>query len=260
MRKSLRILLAEDDPASQELIRSILEDAGHRVMVAGSGIETITLLNRNLFDCVVMNVEMPELDGIETTTLIRAAKSASFDTRIPVIAMSVNTTEDARDRCIRAGMNAFLPRPFSVQKLLSLLDAVILRYGETAVKREEGASAGEIQETPVIDIGNTYRRLGNDEAIIRLIWRAFARETTALVERLGEALDRGDPALAERTAHSIKGVSANIDAPMLRDVASRMECLSRAGETERARDLIGELRMEFDRVMKYLESKGVTLS
>jgi two-component system, sensor histidine kinase and response regulator len=115
-RRALRIMLAEDNRVNQKLAMRLLERAGHSVLVAGNGREAVAAFQREAFDLILMDVQMPEMDGLEATAAIRAAE-ADAGTHIPIIAMTAHAFAEDRERCLAAGMDAFLTKPVRVAQL-----------------------------------------------------------------------------------------------------------------------------------------------
>ena len=119
----LRILLAEDNATSREVIRRILETEGHRVTIVTNGREVLEVLEEREFELVLMDVQMPELDGIAATRAIRGSDSPLVNRAIPVIALTAHAMEGDRERCLAAGMNAYVSKPVRVAELIAAIEA-----------------------------------------------------------------------------------------------------------------------------------------
>jgi CheY-like chemotaxis protein len=141
-RRALRILLAEDNLVNQKVAMRLLERAGHSVRVAGSGREAVTAFRSEAFDLILMDVQMPEMDGLEATAAIRAAEAAA-GTHVPIIAMTAHAFAEDGERCLAAGMDAFLTKPVRVAQL----HEVIARMVDPAVQRagDPDASVASLQ-------------------------------------------------------------------------------------------------------------------
>jgi protein-histidine pros-kinase len=120
----LHILLVEDNPINQLVATRLLEKAGHSVTVAGNGREAVDRVFRAVFDLVLMDVQMPEMDGIEATTLIRRQEAGS-PRRLPIVALTAHATVDDRDRCLEAGMDAYVTKPVQSQLLFQAMAEVL---------------------------------------------------------------------------------------------------------------------------------------
>ena len=129
---ALRILLAEDSPVNQKLALFLLEKEGHTVVVANDGREAVTTLETGQFDLILMDVQMPEMDGFEATAHIRS-RERERGTRIPIIAMTAHAMKGDRERCLQAGMDDYVPKPVRAQELFRTIDAVLAAYASHTV-------------------------------------------------------------------------------------------------------------------------------
>lgn len=120
MLPSLQILLVDDNPINQKVAARLLEKAGHSVTLAGNGREAISFLNRQPFDIILMDVQMPEMDGLEATSAIRKLELGT-DRHLPIIALTANTTQADRNRCLEAGMDAYVPKPVQAPVLFQAI-------------------------------------------------------------------------------------------------------------------------------------------
>jgi CheY-like chemotaxis protein len=241
------ILLAEDDPVSQELATGILQKGGHSVVVVGNGREALAALGRQHFDLILMDVQMPEMDGIEATQTIRSPQSSSFDPDVPIIGMTAHALKEDRERCLEAGMSGYVSKPVGMKELLETVG----QFATFKVK-EKTQKVEVIQKGDVLDKVEALARLDGDEELLRKIWRTFAENTPHQMETLRKALETEDIDLIERQAHSLKAASANIGASMMKDQAFRMELASRKGDLSQARTLYGSLEYELQRVLTAL--------
>ncbi len=123
--KSLNILIAEDNELNQKLISRLVQNKGHQFTMAENGEEAIEELRKDTFDIILMDIQMPEMDGIEATNFIRADKSGEFNPKIPIIAVTAYAFAEDRERCYKAGMNDFIPKPINYDKLQSVLEKII---------------------------------------------------------------------------------------------------------------------------------------
>lgn len=120
-KESYRILLVEDEPINQQIIRSILEKFGHGVTIANNGYEAIDMLRRDRFNCILMDIQMPEMDGIETTRKIRNSKEMAMFSKIPIIALTAFAMTGDKEKCMQAGMNGYLSKPVNIDDLVRVL-------------------------------------------------------------------------------------------------------------------------------------------
>ena len=125
----LRILVAEDNPVNQRLITRLLEKRGHRVTMAADGREAVGAIERDFYDLVFMDVQMPELDGLEATAAIRK-REAGTDVHVPIVALTAHAMKDDRNRCLAAGMDGYLSKPIRPQELDDLLQSYMDRHAQ----------------------------------------------------------------------------------------------------------------------------------
>jgi PAS domain S-box-containing protein len=240
--RGVRVLVAEDNEINQQIVVEMLEGAGATVQLARTGLEAVQVLTRGLdrvpFDVVLMDLQMPEMDGFQATATLRAD---SRFTRLPIIAMTAHATMEERQRCLAAGMNDHIAKPIDPALLFSIVGRHS-RSGSTAkapVRFTEGARRDartlySTMDTSVIDdkalasvdgldIHDGILRLaGNRDLYLKLL-RQFVEQEAQTPARILEALDTGDHALAERLAHSMKGVAGNLGARELQAAASALE-------------------------------------
>lgn len=244
--KGAKLLVVEDNISNQQVVREILRRVDVEVTVANSGLEALELLEQRSFDTILMDIEMPDLDGLQTTRLIRA------DPRfrdLPIIAMTAHAMKEDRDRCLEAGMNDYVSKPLNPQTLLSLLrlwthtcalnhpngaeDQPVVHHED--VKEEEGMLPG-------IDVASALDRLAGDENLLHELLVDFSRDFRDTPEEILKALQAEDYQTARRLAHSIKGVAGNLSAVDIYDAASELEQAIRNTEAERIPQLLDRLR------------------
>jgi signal transduction histidine kinase/CheY-like chemotaxis protein len=248
-RRSLRILVAEDSPVNLSLVVRVLEKRGHTVETATDGREALEALRQSDFDLVLMDVEMPEVDGIEATVVIRA-KEKETHKHLPVIAMTAHAMKGDRERCLEAGMDGYVSKPIRVQELIEIIDSTVLGDHKPAV----GVS-GSIDED-VIDWLGVITHLEGDVDLLREIAGMFLAQCPELVARVREAVERGDPVEIERAAHTIKGSVGNFAAKAAFEAAQKLERIGRdgaLGEADRARLKLEE---ELERLKPALVALG----
>ncbi|KRB23169.1 MULTISPECIES: ATP-binding protein [Mesorhizobium] len=202
---SFDILVVEDNPINREVAQQFLELLGQRVTFAADGRDGVRLASEGSFSLILMDMQMPIMDGIEATRAIRAAGN-----RVPIIAMTANASDVDRRRCIDAGMNGFEAKPVTMARLEHLLDGL----AESADKTEslsirprggdpqDGAIPADLRAKELIEL------LGKD-AFHRLL-DSFLEDSAALLSDLHRAMSTSDRTLADRTLHSLKGAAANI--------------------------------------------------
>jgi signal transduction histidine kinase/DNA-binding response OmpR family regulator/HPt (histidine-containing phosphotransfer) domain-containing protein len=223
------ILLAEDNPANQLVARGILGKLGMRVDIVTSGLQAIAALASTPFDLVLMDVQMPEMDGLTATRRIRGAQSTALDPRIPIIAMTAHASGTDRRRCLDAGMNDFISKPTSPEMLRAIIARWLPRALEGSALRShvnagENAVAGIAPEGASLFAWDALlTRLMGDTELAKAVIAGFLGDIPNQIKLLKSCLAVGDWIGARNRAHSIRGAAANVSAENLRDAAARLE-------------------------------------
>ena len=251
-RGAVRILLAEDNITNQQVAVGILKKLGLRVDAVANGAEAVKALETLPYDLVLMDVQMPEMNGLEATQRIRDPQSAVRNHRIPIIAMTAYALQGDRESCLKAGMNDYVPKPVDPQALVAALEKWLPR--ETATTQPPGKSeitpplSAQKPEAPVFDKAGMMARLMDDEDLARTVIEAFLDDVPTQIDALRGYLETGNATNAERQAHTIKGASANLGGEVLRAVAFEMEKAARTGNLEYITTHLPELENQFTRL------------
>ena len=227
--RGARLLLVEDNEINQQVASELLEGAGFLVDIANNGREGIEAVAKGDYDLVLMDIQMPELDGFEATRRIRSSGTAGSD-HLPIVAMTANAMAGDRERSLEAGMNDHITKPIDPAELFSALLKWI-KPGERQVPMSlagTGAKAqpelpAELAEIPGIDSTAALSRVGGNVKLYYDLLGKFARDSAEGDREIIEALDRGDYKLARRLAHTFKGTSGNIGASALFTAAAALE-------------------------------------
>ncbi|GBD97809.1 MAG TPA: response regulator [Nitrospirae bacterium] len=252
-RKTLNILLVEDNVLNQKVAAGMLKNRGYSLTLAGNGVEALEVLKKQRFDIVLMDIQMPEMDGIEAALAIRNSKVPGFDSRVPIIALTAHAFAEDRQRCIEAGMNDYITKPFKKHELFKKIESLVL----TGVHAAEAESIEPPGNGDVIYRAETLERLGGDEELLRELWEIFIDDAPRQMEILKKAIDAGDIALTERQAHSLKSAAANIGANLMSDKASGLELAARDKNLNNARMLYEKLEHELKKALKALTKDGI---
>lgn len=222
----LTVLVVEDGKVNRRVARGMLEVLGHTVLEAENGVEALRVLAERTVDAVLMDAEMPEMDGFETTRRIRADETAGV--RLPIIGVSAHALHGFRERCLEAGMDSFLSKPMSMRDLNRLLQR--LTGGESAEPEASPRTAPSTRHAIALE------RVGGNEATLRAVVAAFGREAPRLQRQIGEALAANDTETCTRAAHTLKGAADTLGFERLRDIAFAIETHGRQGDLGAARE------------------------
>lgn len=224
-RQRLEILLVEDNAVNQQLVTRLLEKRGHRVTVASDGREALARLRNSRFDLALMDVQMPVMDGFKATAAIRQ-RERTTGSHLPIIAMTAHAMEGDRDRCLAAGMDAYISKPVRGDELITLVE-------ETGhPKQVERGAPIERTAAEVFDRSEAVRRLQGDETLLTELAELFLKEFPSQLADIRDAMAMGDFAGVERAAHSIKGSIGNFGAHRAFQAALNLEKAGHQGKSE----------------------------
>jgi two-component system sensor histidine kinase/response regulator len=269
-RSQSRILVADDNETNQMVAVQMLRRLGCHSEVAANGLEVVEALKKIPFDAILMDCQMPEMDGYEATRAIRASEAAS-GRHVPIIAMTANAMRGDREKCLQAGMDDYLPKPVKVQDLDQALKRWI-KKGETTGKarrtvspavadpRHKTAKAARVppasQESPLDpEIFGQLReadRAGGKGFLAELIQK-YLQEAPTRILTLRDAVGRADCAAVVKAAHALKGSAGALGATTMATACSDLETLGRNGSLDGAESLLVRLEKEFDLVCSALE-------
>jgi CheY-like chemotaxis protein len=251
-RKILRVLVAEDLAANRELLLNILRKQGYVVAVARDGKEAVELARHGHFDLVLMDIQMPEMDGLEATQAIR---NSSKDSYIPIVAVTALSTPADRQRCLAAGMDGYVAKPVERKRLLELIDRVTTVPGNTMTTDPKGDKAmPPIAQSPtgnppsasaaVYDLEGTLRRLGGDKNLLADLVALYDEDSPSLIQRLAEAVHAEQGSAVRHSAHSLRGLASNFGAAALARPLLQLEEAGNSGELADAPHLLEAVRLE----------------
>ncbi len=260
--RPLSILLAEDHPVNQRLATRILEKQGHRVTLAHNGNEAVAALARERFDLVLMDVQMPELGGFEATAQVRAAEQAT-GLHVPIIALTAHAMKGDRERCLAAGMDAYVAKPIQAKELFEAMSEVVRRLGPApeGPSTPSGAPAPEPVAGPVAGPVSEYdraaamERVGGDEELFRELADMFLAEAPTWLQAIDEAVRTGDATSVKRTAHTLKGAVGTFAAQLAWNAAQRLETMGRDNDLGSAPAALADLRETIGRLQRALQVK-----
>jgi signal transduction histidine kinase/DNA-binding response OmpR family regulator/HPt (histidine-containing phosphotransfer) domain-containing protein len=270
-RRPLRLLLAEDNVINQKLMLRLLEKAGHAATVVRSGRAALDALAKDRFDMVLMDVQMPEMDGFEATAAIRANERTTGE-HIPLVAITAHAMRGDRERCLQAGFDGYVSKPIHFEDLFDTIDELAPRGAARAARAEVTGRpradalvpAGTAEETAAASVSSVpnpspsfaediaLERTGGDRKLLEEIIGVFLAEIPNWMRELGAALRRGDAVEVQRIAHTVKGAVDSCGASRAYDAAMVLERMGRGGEFEDAMTVYATLEREVQRALPEL--------
>jgi CheY-like chemotaxis protein/HPt (histidine-containing phosphotransfer) domain-containing protein len=263
-RLPLRILLAEDNRNNQKLALHILERLGYRADVAGNGLEALEALERQSYDVVLMDVQMPEMDGLEASRLLR--QQWSDGERPYIIAMTANALQGDREMCLTAGMDDYISKPIHVEELVAALSKsrpharAPLPTAETKaelhVPQRVDGNAPSIAPSVVLDAAKLHglrAMVGGDETFLAEMIDTFFEDAPRLLADLRRAVEQGDGAKARLAAHSLKSNGADFGAKRFAALCQEMETLGKSGALGGATELLSQIEAAYAEMRLALE-------
>lgn len=270
--KSLRVLVAEDVPLNQEYIQFILSQYGHSVDLAATGVEAVRLYEQGRHDLILMDIQMPEMDGLEAAQKIRRMEKArgrseslnasmpeSLDSKVPIIALTAYAMPQERDSFLQAGMDGYVSKPIDPQKLFGEIKRVVRG---SAAERTQGCKMVEEEScSGFFDMQEVQKRFGQDQGLWKKLLQEFVQEDVPeylqdLEDQVcGEKLEE-----AEQTAHKLKGALGTLCASSSAEKASLLHQSAREGDRHLAwkyhQDLLKDLEMMRDSLSSLLQEVG----
>jgi two-component system, sensor histidine kinase and response regulator len=232
--RRLRVLVAEDNAVNQQVAVGLLERAGHTAVVAANGREALAHLAKQAFDLVLMDVQMPELDGLETTAAIRERERESGLRRLPIVAVTAHAMKGDAERCLAAGMDAYVAKPLQPRELAAAIESVLGKRGEAS---------------GVVDFDRLLERVGGDRKALAQLVGIFREDAPKQIARVREAVQDQDAPALRAAAHAIKGAVANFAAPEATDAAVRLQRIGESGDLANAEGALARLEHEIGKVL-----------
>jgi two-component system, sensor histidine kinase and response regulator len=242
----LRILLAEDNLVNQKLAVKVLERMGHSVSVAANGKRAIEALENGEFDLVLMDVQMPEMDGLEATRLIREREKTT-GSHVPIMAMTAYAMKEDEARCLEAGMDGYVSKPIDAQGLFETIENLFEAAGGRDNPQPTYNRGGKILDRRAI-----LDRVGGDTELLKEIASLFLEDCPKLLSEIRQAFQQGEQESLEKAAHSLKGSVSNFGAEAAVQAALRVENIGRQRDLAEAPQAIMRLEIEIARVIKEL--------
>ncbi len=262
--RSVRLLLAEDNATNQKVAMAILKRLGCRADAVANGAEALKALKMIPYDMVLMDCQMPEMDGYEATRLIRAMPGKI--SKIPIVAMTANALKGDREKCLAAGMDDYVSKPVDPASLRAVIERYLMDgSAPSSPEPKDQASQvtlfdGVVKPKPIFDKADFLARMENDRSLMEEMLPLFLKDVESRLcdlERIVEA--KLEPASAARMAHAIRGAAANVGAPLLSDAALALEKLLDAGSFEGSDALLAHVKRCFEDLRGSIADLGLAL-
>jgi CheY-like chemotaxis protein/HPt (histidine-containing phosphotransfer) domain-containing protein len=247
-----RILLAEDNEVNQQVAVGLIEKLGYRIDVVPNGREAVAAFGRIAYDLVLMDCQMPEMDGFEATQVIRDRENGGR--RVPIVAMTANAMQGDRERCLAVGMNDHLTKPVNRAKLEQVLQRWIAA-GQESVAQPEGADPshenGVASESPPIDLEVLRSIVGDDREALFRYFDIFRVSTAELLVQAGTAVLQQDQQALARAAHTLRGSCGSIGAIEMARLSAEIEAAAHRARWPLAEELHQRLTASFDQATAF---------
>jgi CheY-like chemotaxis protein/HPt (histidine-containing phosphotransfer) domain-containing protein len=261
------LLLVDDNPVNQKVGKALLERLGYRVDLAANGKEALHSWEHGRYDAILMDCQMPEMDGYQATREIRRRENG--ERRIPIIAVTAHAMTGAEEECLAAGMDAYQSKPLDREKLAKCLATLLPEQSENDAEISAGAPQPETSGASSVAAASTTRSAdaapvdwdkieqaaGGDNEFALELAGTFAQSSSQAIERIESALASNDIAGVQRAAHSIKGAAGSIGAVTSRTLAANLEDAARTNDAAKASLLFAALKNEIARANEYLHDK-----
>ncbi|GAA5218290.1 response regulator [Corallincola platygyrae] len=257
--RGAKVLVVEDNEVNQELIEELLTQQQISVTLAENGEQAISVLEENSFDGILMDCQMPVMDGYTAASLIR--KNSAWST-LPILALTANAMAGDREKAVKAGMNDHIPKPIDVQEMFATMarwikpaNPIVSDEAETAASAAGSKEITSLPDLPGIDTADGLARTQNNHDLYIRLLTKFASSQAEMPERYLQAWQADDQELAVREAHTLKGLAASIGANSLAEQAASLEHAAQSGK--RASDILELVRMQLAPVLEGISAISV---
>jgi two-component system, sensor histidine kinase RpfC len=262
-KSALRILVAEDNRTNRKVVGKILERAGHSVRLVEDGEQALDAMEAEPFDLVLMDVNMPNMSGLEVAKLYRFAHLG--EPRLPIVALTADATAESRERCAEAGMDAHVTKPVDAARLLDVIDSLapsVRQAGEAAAAPAAAVEAIPISAHPQFQaapldamVVEDLAALGEGSSFFSELVHDFFRDIEMLLEDMRAAVETGDVSALRDAAHAMRSCSGNMGAMPLREICGRAREMTPQTIGGAGAQMVADLRQEFARVRRALDGR-----
>ena len=245
-RQAWKVLLAEDNPVNQKVAVRMLEVGGCTVKVAGNGREALEALAADSYDILLLDLQMPEKNGLEVAAEIREQEQR-IGGHLPIIALTAHAMKGDKEKCLQVGMDAYFSKPFKREEVLAAIDQLAGRFPQSP--KSPAPTAPEAgAKVKVLDYDSILAQYEEDPDLLLEVIDVFREDSIKQRKRLHEALQAGDAAAFGKVAHTIKGAVSNLFAPSAQEAALRLEMIGKSGDLRDARAALQDLEAKLDRL------------
>ena len=241
----LYLLLAEDNAFNQRVAVGLLEKKGHRVEVVGDGLGAVDLSARHSFDAILMDVQMPEMDGLQATRMIRQREGESGSARQPIIGLTAHAMQGDRERCIEAGMDGYVAKPIQPAVLYA---ALVECTANVASGSSDAPEVAEAAAASSLDLSAALERCDGDEELLAGLIAIFREDWPGYLQRMAADIESADSGALSRSAHAIKSPLASLGLEVALAVAVELEQMCIDEQLTGAGQRLAVLRRELERV------------
>ena len=242
----LTVLVAEDNLVNQRLVVALLEKVGHKVVIANNGRQAIDNFKSQHFDLVLMDVQMPEVDGFEATYEIRKHQSERGNHRVPIVAVTAHASASDRKHCLSAGMDEYLAKPIRAVDLYKLIESIT---GHRSTITKASLSTSDASER-IVDWEKAFETVGGDRSLLEDLITVFLNDRETLFANISNAIVDGNANELRLSAHSLRGALTHLGGREPARLASILEEIATAGEMESKsevlKEVLGKLKASLD--------------
>jgi len=260
-RQHYRLLLVEDNRTNQIVATAMLERLGYHAELAGNGREALTLMAQSNYDLVLMDCWMPEMDGFETTKQVRNPQSLVRNHGVPIVAMTANTMQGDREKCLAVGMNDFVAKPVMLQALADAISKWLKEpslgglnssRSDVDLGPESRATQADAMEEQIFDHAAFLQRVMQDQGLAKMLLESFLQDMPGQLKELSDRVASGDPKAIAQQAHKIKGAAGTVSGRAFSAVAMTIERAGNSGDAAAAAAQMNELGNQFAQLQRTL--------
>lgn len=267
----MKILLAEDYPVNRTVVLVHLQKAGYQVDIAENGIQAVEMFKKNNYDIVLMDIQMPEMDGNEATSLIRKfeenasgynstrseAQNSSRKTRTPIIAMTAHEEKKIIDKCFESGMDDFIKKPIKQENIIRIVEKWVTEKG---IPERAGDNKEQISENVSMSSSETFNYkealnvFDNDKKLIHKLLNLFLQDGKKKITAMSDAIDSNNNEIISKETHALKGAALNVCVDGVFNTATQLEKIADTNDIDAKKTALDAIRREMNIVENFLKS------